>query len=218
MLSRDQRDKKEQGMNESYLNEVTQRLLELADVAYTAGCGLNTSNPWGAVTTYPSSWLQIYVKEGYQGIDPVLEFMSKGTGAINWGDLQGSSASLAVMDRAKEFGLEHGTVYSNTLQGLKCSVSVCHTKEKLDDAEIAVLREYTTVYGTMKSRTGTPPRDEQCLRYLDLQAGGASPAEVQSVLGVSGRSIAELKKDAILSMDARSLPQAISTAMNANLI
>ncbi len=218
MLSRNKRDKKEQGMNGSYLDEVTQRLLEVADVAYTAGCGLNTSNPWGAVTTYPSSWLQVYVKEGYQSIDPVLEFMSKGSGAINWRDLQGSTASLAVMDRAKEFGLEYGTVYSNTLQGLKCSVSVCHKKQELDAGEIAVLREYTTVYGTMKLRAGTPPRDEQCLRYLDLQAGGASPVEVQSILGVSGRSVAELKKDAILSMDARSLPQAISTAMNANLI
>ena len=97
-------------------------------------------------------------------------------------------------------------------------MSVCHTKEKLDDVEIAVLREYTTVYGTVKGRIGTTPRDEQCLRYLELQASGASPADVQSVLQVSARSVAELKKDAILAMEAETLPQAISKAMDANLI
>ena len=205
-------------MTDSYLNEVIRRLLDIADVAYTAGCGLNTSNPWGAVTTYPPSWLQIYVKEGYQSIDPVLMFMSKGNGVINWRDLQGDDASLAVMERAKEFGLNNGTVYANTVQGLKCSVSVCHKKETLNDAEIAVLKEYTTVYGAMKARIGTAPRDEQCLRYLDLQANGASSKDVQQTLGISARSIAELKKDAILSMEANSLPQAISKAMDANLI
>ena len=205
-------------MTESYLSEVTKRLLEIADVAYTAGCGLNTSNPWGAVTTYPPSWLQIYVKEGYQSIDPVLMFMSKGSGVINWRDLQGDDASLAVMERAKEFGLNHGTVYSNLSQGLKCSVSVCHSKETLSDAEVDVLKEYTTVYGTMKGRIGTPPRDEQCLRYLDLQANGATAKDVQSKLQISARSVAELKKDAILSMEAQSLPQAISKAMDATLI
>lgn len=218
MLFRNTAEHKEQGMTDSYLNEVTKRLLEIADVAYTAGCGLNTSNPWGAVTTYPPSWLQIYVKEGYQSIDPVLMFMSKGSGVINWCDLQGDEASLAIMERAKEFGLHNGTVYSNTVQGLKCSVSVCHKKETLDEAEIAVLREYTTVYGTMKRRVGTPPRDEQCLRYLDLQANGASAKDVQQVMQISVRSIAELKKDAILSMEAQSLPQAISKAMDAKLI
>jgi|GEM_PF-6208281 len=205
-------------MTDSYLNEVIERLLEIADVAYTAGCGLNTSNPWGAVTTYPPSWLQVYVKEGYQGRDPVLMFMSKGSGVINWRDLQGDDASLAVMERAKEFGLHNGTVYSNPAQGLKCSVSVCHKKETLDADEIAVLKEYTTVYGTMKDRIGNPPRDEQCLRYLDLQASGASPKDVQQKLQISARSVAELKKDAILSMEAQSLPQAISKAMDANLI
>ncbi len=205
-------------MTETYLIEVTRRLLEVADVAYTAGCGLNTSNPWGAVTTYPSSWLQIYVKEGYQAVDPVLMFMSKGNGAINWRDLQGDETSLAVMDRAKEFGLTNGTVYSNTVRGLKCSVSVCHEKETLDADEIALLREYTTIYSTVKERVGNTPRDELCLRYLDLQASGASPKDVQSVLNVSARSVAELKKDAIHSMEAHSLPQAISTAMDANLI
>ena len=117
MLFRPTTEKKEQGMTETYLNEVTKRLLEIADVAYTAGCGLNTSNPWGAVTTYPPSWLQIYVKEGYQAIDPVLGFMSKGSGVISWRDLQGDEAALAVMERAKEFGLNNGTVYSNTVQG-----------------------------------------------------------------------------------------------------
>lgn len=205
-------------MTESYLNEVTRRLLEIADVAYTAGCGLNTSNPWGAVTTYPPAWLQTYVKEGYQSIDPVLMFMSKGRGAINWRDLQGDDKSLAVMERAKEFGLANGTVYSNPAQGLKCSVSVCHRKETLNDEEIAVLKEYTTIYGTIKQRIGTAPRDELCLKYLDLQASGASAKDVQQVLQISARSVAELKKDAILSVDARSLPEAISTAMDANLI
>ncbi len=218
MLFRPTTENKEQGMTETYLNEVTERLLKIADVAYTAGCGLNTSNPWGAVTTYPPSWLQIYVKEGYQEIDPVLGFMSKGSGAINWRDLQGDEASLAVMERAKEFGLNNGTVYSNTVQGLKCSVSVCHTKEALDEDEIALLREYTTIYGTVKGRIGTTPRDEQCLRYLELQASGASPSDVQSLLQVSARSVAELKKDAILAMEADTLPQAISKAMDANLI
>jgi len=205
-------------MTDSYLNEATKRLLEIADVAYTAGCGLNTSIPWGAVTTYPPSWLQIYVKEGYQAIDPILMFMSKGSGVINWRDLQGDDASLAVMEHAKEFGLHHGTVFSNSVQGLKCSVSVCHQKESLNDEEVAVLQEYTTVYGTLKGRIGNTPRDEQCLRYLDLQANGASASDVQQLLQISSRSIAELKKDAILSMEAKSLPQAISKAMDANLI
>lgn len=205
-------------MTDSYLNEVTKRLLDIADVAYTAGCGLNTSNPWGAVTTYPPAWLQIYVKEGYQSIDPVLMFMSKGRGAINWRDLQGDDKSLAVMDRAKEFNLNNGTVYSNPAQGSKCSVSLCHLKETLDDDEIAVLKEYTIVYGAMKRRIGTAPRDELCLKYLDLQANGATQSEVQQVLNVSVRSVAELKKDAILSMEAKSLPHAISIAMDANLI
>jgi len=218
MLFRHTTERKEQGMTDSYVNEVTKRLLQIADVAYTAGCGLNTSNPWGAVTTYPPTWLQVYVREGYQSIDPVLMFMSKGRGAINWRDLQGDDQSLAVMEHAKEFGLHNGTVYSNPAQGLKCSVSVCHHKETLDDDELAVLKEYTTIYGTTKRRIGTPPRDELCLRYLDLQANGASPSDVQKVLNVSARSVAELKKDAILSMEAKSLPQAISIAMDANLI
>ncbi len=205
-------------MTDSYLNEVTRRLSDIADVAYTAGCGLNTSNPWGAVTTYPPAWLQIYVKEGYQSIDPVLMFMSKGRGAINWRDLQGDEKSLAVMERAKEFGLNYGTVYSNPAQGLKCSVSLCHNKAVLDEDDIDVLKEYTVVYGAMKRRVGTAPRDELCLRYLDLQAHGATQSEVQQVLNVSVRSIAEIKKDAIISMDAQSLPHAISIAMDANLI
>ncbi len=205
-------------MADNYLNEVTRRLVEIADVAYVAGCGLNTSNPWGAITTFPPAWLQVYVREGYQEIDPVLFFMINGSGAINWRDLQGTEKSLGVMEHAKEFGLVNGTVFSNSIRGLKCSVSISHNKENLSEDEIAVLREYTIVYGTINQRGGNPPRDEQCLRYLDLQASGASTKEVQDVLQISARSVAELKKDAIASMKAVSLPHAISTAMDANMI
>jgi len=82
-------------MTDNYLNEVTKRLLDIADVAYTAGCGLNTSNPWGAVTTYPPAWLQIYVKEGYQSIDPVLMFiLEPSSGSKMFGELMSRKRDL----------------------------------------------------------------------------------------------------------------------------
>lgn len=200
------------------LEEVTQQLLGIADIAYTAGCGLNTSEPWGAVTTYPPEWIQAYVREGYQANDPLLAYMCKGRGAVNWSDVPLDDNTRPMMEHARRLGLPHGTVYANALQGSKCSVSVCHSKSVLDPEEIEVLKRFTTVYAMHHPRPNKAPRDEQHIQYLFLASNGASSVEMQHALGVSYRSLGILKKDAIDAMEAKTLPHAITTAIEANLI
>lgn len=194
------------------------RLQAIADVAYTAGCGLNTSNPWGAVTTYPPAWLQQYVQKGYQGKDPVLAFMCSGRGAVKWSDLEMNDEQKGIMEEARGFGLEYGTVFANVVEGRKCSVSVCHSKPELDPTEIAVLEKFTLVYGLTTPRKNEPPEDETNLRYLDLVSNGATQQELQAALGLSSRAIATVKKRAIEALNCRTLPHAVATAITANLI
>lgn len=209
---------KSRGMTKSYLDQATERLLGVADIAFTAGCGLNTSASWGPNTTFPADWVRTYMMEGYQSIDPVLKYSCEGRGPINWRDLPTDDANRIVLEHAKEFGLRNGTVFANIVQGLKCSISVCHSKETLDDAEIAVLEEYTVIYATMTPRKSVPPKDETRLRYLDLQSNGATGEQIQNCLKLSARSLAELKKDAVAETSTRNLPHAIYSAMSANLI
>lgn len=205
-------------MTKTYLDEVTQQLLQVADVAWTVGCGLNTSKSWAHSSNMPMAWLNVYVRNRYELDDPVLKFTCEGRGACNWRDLPMTDKAQAVMEDAKGYGLKNGTVFANLVGGVKCSVSACHTKESLTEDEIDILEEFTIVYGTMNKRKGNPPRDELHLRYLDLQANGAPPNQAQMSLGLSARSIAELKKDAIAEIGANGLPDAISAAMVANRI
>lgn len=205
-------------MVETLLESATRDVVAIADIAYTAGCGLNTSTPWGAVTTYPAEWIQVYVREGYQSNDPLLAYMCKGRGAINWAEVPLDDNTRPMMDHSRQFGLLNGTVFANCIQGTKCSVSVCHTKPKLDSEEIALLERYTVALAASKPRPGTSPRDELVLKFLFLSANGAANAEIQEDLGISYRALGALKKESIEMMDARTLPHAITKAIEANLI
>lgn len=206
------------GMDGTLLDSVRRDVEAIADIAFTAGCGLNTSNPWGAVTTYPPEWIQIYVREGYQSRDPLLAYMCKGRGAISWADVPLDDSTRPMMEHAHRAGLPGGTVFANCLQGNKCSVSVCHSKQTLNDEEIEVLERFTTVYAMSTPRPGKPPRDEEYLHYLFLAANGASTAEMQSVLDLSYRGLGVLKKESIDAMGAKTLTQAITNAIEANFI
>jgi len=205
-------------MTETYLSGITRHLEQVADVAYSVGCGLNTSASWQPKSTFPIDWIKVYMERGYQKIDPVIKFSCEGRGALNWRDLPSTEESRKFLEHSGEFGLKNGTVFASVVQGLKCSVSVCHSKETLTDAEIEILQEYTIAYGSMYPRKNASPRDEVRLKYLNLQGNGASGSQIQTALGLSARSLAELKKDAVAEMSAKSLPQAISSAMSANLI
>jgi len=67
-------------------------------------------------------------------------------------------------------------------------------------------------------RPGQPPKDELHLKYLFLAANGASNDQMQANLGISYRSLGVIKKDAVETMRAQTLPHAITIAVEANLI
>lgn len=194
------------------------RLSAIADKGFALVLGLGAAGPRNGLTTYPEEWTARYVQEGMMNNDPVLAWMAQNAGHTTWREVTNSPEAEREMAKAREYGLEHGTIISLFYAGEKISVSLCHSKAELSPSEI---REAGAALVTLAHMS---PPDERALPaakeliYLRKVSEGMSDQEIADELSLSLRAVRERKKKAVAEMDANNILHAVAKAKDAGFV
>ncbi|OYX41858.1 MAG: hypothetical protein B7Z02_14155 [Rhodobacterales bacterium 32-67-9] len=86
--------------------------------------------------SYAKDWLDTYSREGLVLHDPVVRWGFENEGTIRWRDL---ADPAGVMTRAREFGLNHGTVIALARNGKRSMAGFSRSDRDMTDDEIAGL-------------------------------------------------------------------------------
>jgi len=78
------------------------RLSQIADRGYALVLGLGTSGPRNALTTYPTDWTEIYMREGMMNNDPVLGWVAQNAGHMLWKDFAIPNQNLHPLKFVKQ--------------------------------------------------------------------------------------------------------------------
>jgi len=206
-------------MNETEVERAAKaRLSQIADKGYALVLGLGTSGPRNALTTYPTEWTEIYMREGMMNNDPVLGWVAQNAGHSLWKDMPRSAQGAADMERARQFGLEHGTGISLLYAGEKISVSLCHAKPELTPVEIREAGAALLALAHMSPPdTQTAPAAKELI-YLRKVSEGLSDQEIADELNLSLRAVRERKKKAVTEMAANNISHAVAKAKDAGFV
>ena len=194
------------------------RLTAIADKGFALVLGLGTSGPRNGMTTYPVEWTTKYVQEGMMNNDPVLAWMAQNSGHVRWRDVGDTPEAAAEMEKAREFGLEHGTIISLFYAGEKISVSLCHSKEELTESEI---REAGAALVSLAHMSPPDTRSQPAAKeliYLQKVSEGLSDQEIADELNLSLRAVRERKKKAVTEMEANNILHAVAKAKDAGFV
>lgn len=194
------------------------RLSLIADKGYALVLGLGAAGPRNGLTTYPPEWTERYVREGMMNNDPVLAWMAQNSGHTTWSEVTKTPEAKAEMSKAREYGLEHGTIISLFYAGEKISISLCHSKPTLEPSEIreAGAALVTLAHMSPPDARAAPAAKE--LIYLRLVSQGLTDQDIADELSLSLRAVRERKKKAVAELEANNIVHAVAKAKDAGFV
>ena len=158
-------------------------------------------------STFPEEWAAVYVAEKFASIDPALHFMNNGSGYVSWDQLRDSSEDQTVFERSAEVGLTEGSVMTAARRGKKIAVSLCHDKKELNKDEIKAVEGALNTFLVLMER---PQPSLEAYELLYYFANGLTNEQVRNIYEISPRKLADIKKQAISSLNANNLEHAVA--------
>lgn len=180
-------------------------LTELAPKGYTVVSGLPMSPR--IFTTYPDEWAKTYIMEKLAATDPILHFMNNGAGYASWDQIRASADDKRVFERSKEFGFNEGSVVTAARRGKKIAASLCHDAKSLTDEEIKLAQSALTTFVVLMESPQPKLEPYELLFYF---ANGLTNEQVRNLFDISPRKLADVKKKAISSLNAKNLEHAVA--------
>ncbi|ODA93204.1 transcriptional regulator [Mesorhizobium sp. SEMIA 3007] len=157
------------------------------------------------ISNYPAPWMERYLANRYQSVDPVIVRARGGGCTFQWGsDLRGAEASGAqIFDEAAEFGIRCGVTFP-IVDRRGNFAAMSFAAEKPDPAFFRVAERYeeglsyiATCFHVFVRRKLTAnrmidgalltPREYECLQWA---AQGKSDWEIGCILGITQRTTA----------------------------
>lgn len=204
---------------------VTARMLELGAYAYLALSIERKSQP-KLISNYPANWAAHYLKNGYDGIDPVIERAAADQEPFHWGGefaFDGMSKhQQKVLDEAAEFGIRQGlTVPVHDGRGNIAAVTFAADERISAFTRIAGKYEQglqliaTCFHMEVRKRIGNGTtvdgirltmREFECLQWA---ARGKSFRDIGDILGVSRRTVVYHIENAKRKLGVRTITQAV---------
>ncbi len=188
-------------------------LSRLGPTGYTVVSGL-PDRP-DLYTTYGADWSSVYVSERLADEDPVLAFMTNGSGYASWKDLAQKDAGARVFKLAAEHGLENGSVVTAARKGKKIACSLSHKEERLTDADIEEVTCSLLIFLVLMEEPDTPHTGSEILYHLST---GLTEDEIAILIGKSKATVANLRKAAVHELGASNIYEAVAKGKRIGII
>jgi diguanylate cyclase (GGDEF)-like protein len=181
------------------------------------------------ITTYPATWIEKYVSEGFAAIDPAVRHCMERRSPFVWSEEAFERAGAGLMfEEARHQGIVSGMsvplfdIASSRIGGmsLACRDETCRG---LDDVGRTVL--FALYFQEAYSRLAVPflqdadgilsTREGACLGWV---ADGLDVAQIAQRLTLPQAQVKRLLVQVMRKLDARSLPQAVAHAFAGGLL
>ncbi len=158
-------------------------------------------------STYPEEWAGVYVSEKLAAVDPILHFMNNGSGYAAWEQLRAGAEDKTVFKRSADFGLKEGSVVTTARRGKKIAVSLCHEEVSLNEEEITLAVSSLNTFLILMEKPQPNLDPYELLYYF---ANGFTNEQIRNIFDISPRKLADVKKTAIASLNAKNLEHAVA--------
>lgn len=185
----------------------------------------------GVLYNYPQAWMDWYLDQRYQEIDPVIQIGFSAREAFRWDQLNQhidmTPVQQRLMDESREAGLKEGlavAVHGPAGEILAMGMASSHGGVDLSPPRLAVLKlmvhEFNAAFYRIHADKGRneqvllTPRERQVLRWL---ARGKSTPEIAIILSVDGSVTTSAVrfhiKNIYAKLEASTAAQAVAKAM-----
>ena len=183
----------------------------LAPAGYYIALRVGFAFPLAETNALPPAWIDTYTAGGFMLQDPVMQWLYTNVGAIRW-----SAVALPdpreVLAQAAAHGLRFGAAISCASTGTEGQRSF----GSFSDDEIGILSlKLRRLHEAMAPPTNLTEAELEALRMV---RAGLLLKEIAARLGVSENAIKQRLKNAKLKLGAKTISQAVSTAVGYALI
>jgi LuxR family quorum sensing-dependent transcriptional regulator len=179
---------------------------------------------------WPRGWFEIYTKEDYVRVDPVIRLCRNTVQPFEWSeasyDREGEPRAAEVMDRANDFRMKDGFCLPiHGINGYEACFSMSGVDLDLSPRTKPALH-LMTMYAFERARQllnplpcrGADlltPREREALIWA---AAGKSAADTGDILGITERTVTAHIASACQKLEATNKTQAVARAMQYKLI
>jgi DNA-binding CsgD family transcriptional regulator len=170
--------------------------------------------------SYAPEFLRRYEAEDLAKSDQTLVRGFTEDGIFRWSDLETEVGASKTMEIAKTFGMADGICFSETINGLKsiASISLTETAKANAVPTALILQKLQLAALAVSKHVSLPSMTHQSTEYLALVARGLSDEDIAKELDMSLSGTRRRRKNAILQIGAKTLPQALGLAASLGLI
>lgn len=187
-------------------------------------------------STYPSEWMDYYIRNQYWTVDPAVILGLRRGAAFDWSECEESRELTRFWEKAQSFGIQSQgftiPLHGPNREASIFSVSVAEVVEQShwwNAMRMKFIRELLPVAHFLQQRAFqdlelndysspfmflTGPKRE----ILYWAAKGKTAAETALILDVTERAIREHREGILRSLDCVSMTQAVAKAMQSGLV
>jgi len=190
----------------------------LAPAGYYIALRVGFAFPLAETNALPAAWVDLYTSNGYMLNDPVMQWLYTNVGSVRWHDID-LPDPRGILARAADYGLRYGAAIScasTGMEGQRSFGSFARSDREFTDEEIAILaQKIRRLHDAMAPPTNLTEAELEALRMV---RDGLLLKEVAGRLGVSENAIKQRLKNAKQKLSAKTISQAVSTAVSYALI
>lgn len=200
--------------------ELTELLDSVSSHGFALGVDFISGVPGEIISTWPEEWLLDYQKNDYILYDPVVIWGALNDGIMNWNELLPIFQSLPVnvIEKAREFGIPNGSVFSFSFNRRKTVLGISHREASLPESIQNEILGQLSVYTFRSPKAPQVDLSEKSLDYLSQAARGLTDREIAESRQVSVGAVHQLRRRTLSALDASTVPEAVLKAYKSQLI
>lgn len=213
--------------------EYLETLCDQLELDYASYCAINTvSNAVQGFATYPADWIEHYMGNGLQNLDPTIGVSSRSIAPVDWSRLKNHDGFSEVFANGRDFGIsDRGlTVPIRGPYGECGLLSVTRdTSEKdwiklksniLTTLQTAAVTMHDAVMqsDTLATALRRPVLSERESEVLQWTAAGKSQQDIGDILSISNRTVEVHLRSARAKLSALTTAQAVGRGISLGFI
>lgn len=219
--------------NGASFTEYLDTLCDQLELDYATYCAINTvSDTVQGFANYPSAWIEHYMGNGLQNLDPTIGISSRSIAPVDWSRFKSHAGFKDVFENGRDFGItDRGlTVPIRGPYGECGLLSVTRdTSERewgllkdkiLTTLQTAAVTMHDTVMtsDTLASVIRRPTLSEREIEVLQWTAAGKSQQDIGDILVISQRTVEVHLRSARSKLSALTTAQAVGRGVSMGFI
>lgn len=203
------------------------------ELDYASYCAIDTmSAAVEGYANYPDAWIQHYMENGLQNVDPTLAMSSLSIAPVDWARFRGHVGFEDVFKNSRDFGISNRGV-TVPIRGPLGECGLLSVTRDCDEREWQLLgrKIVTDLQGAavhlhdavMQSDAlafalRRPTLSKREIEILQWTAAGKTQQDVGDILGISNRTVEVHLRSTRVKMSALTTPQAVGRGISMGLI